>query len=110
MNQMREHQVSKYHAAAKLIETDGVNGYRACAARYGTEIANTLIVAFLRRCENPNQQWPEPGDTEEKVNAILKKERIILSDELLKRAVIGTIEMKNLSNEDKAALILEYVR
>lgn len=62
----------RYHHACKLIEVDGVHGYRTCRERYGTEIANALLVAFFRRCHSSEEQYPPPDSLETDVANALK--------------------------------------
>jgi len=54
--------MDRYHHAAKIIETDGINGYHTVREKYGEEVANFLLVAFLRRNHNPEGLWPAPDD------------------------------------------------
>ena len=51
-------EVERFHAAAKIIELDGVEGVRTCAERFGKDVAGALLVAFIRRNLNPNGAWP----------------------------------------------------
>jgi hypothetical protein len=44
-----EEDLDRYHAAAKSIELDGVGAYNTVRLKYGSEIANVLLIAFLRR-------------------------------------------------------------
>jgi len=68
---------TRLHTAAKIIEADGVHGYTTCRERYGEEIANALIIAFLRRNLNPKDEWPEPETLIEEVNKVLLGEKIM---------------------------------
>jgi hypothetical protein len=63
--------VHVFHAAAKLIEHDGDEGYFTCAQRYGYTVAASLLVAHLRRAFGAGQTYPTSPDVEEKVNAEL---------------------------------------
>lgn len=69
---------SRLHAAAKIIEYDGFDGYKTVRNRYGENIANALIVSWLRRQLNPvPNQYPCPEDLEEKVNQKLKEKGLL---------------------------------
>jgi hypothetical protein len=71
----------RWHHAAKLIEVDGVNAYWACRERYGEDIANVLIIAFLRRNFNPNEQFPIPEEVTKKTNYTLCREGLMIIDD-----------------------------
>ena len=63
------------HAACKLIEVDGAEAYFTCVSRYGSPVANLLLVAHFRRAYNPGGQWPEPRGLEAKVERALAEQR-----------------------------------
>lgn len=60
-------EVEKLHDAAKIIEYDGAQGYYACVEKFGVQIANAMLVAFLRRSFGP-VSFPEQEGLREKVN------------------------------------------
>lgn len=74
---LRKNDMRRYHHAAKIIETDGVHGYHTACGRYGEEVANFLLVAFLRRNHNPEGRWPAPEDTQEKVMKDLESHGLV---------------------------------
>jgi len=47
--------LERAHAAAKMIEVDGIEGYHSCCQRFGEDVANALVVMFLRRSYTPSQ-------------------------------------------------------
>lgn len=51
--------LERAHAAARMIELDGIEGYHTCCDRFGEDVANALVVAFLRQqysgAEGPHQ-------------------------------------------------------
>lgn len=65
--------ITQYHQAAKIIETDGCEGYFTCQERFGTDIAATALVTWLRAIYNKADSWPEPEDLIEKVNNIIRE-------------------------------------
>ena len=69
---------SRLNAAAKIIEYDGFDGFLAVRRHYGENIANALIVAWLRNQLNDKpDQYPCPEDLEEKVKAKLKEKGLL---------------------------------
>lgn len=74
---MTEELLGATHAAAKIIETDGADGYWTCRQRFGQEVADILLVAFLRRAFNPLGHYPEPDDLEKQVNEFLAAKGLI---------------------------------
>jgi hypothetical protein len=69
--------LEELHDAAKIIEYDGLDAYYTCVERYGSDIANALIVAFLRRAEGSEHCYPEPEGIRIKVNEGLRKRGLI---------------------------------
>lgn len=66
--------LSRYHAAARMIEDDLDQAYRTCRERYGADVAGALLVAKLRQQLNDNpDQWPPPEDLVDKVNQRLEE-------------------------------------
>ena len=64
------------HAAAKIIETDGFEGYQTCTRKYGPQVAQLLLVAWLRSTYNPERRWPEPEDLKDRVNRALADQHV----------------------------------
>jgi hypothetical protein len=63
------------HAAAKIIEYDGLQGYWTVRSHYGENIANALAVSWLRSQLNPvPEQYPCPED---EVNEVLRKKGLL---------------------------------
>lgn len=77
MTMIFENDLRRYHEAAKIIEDDGVYGYRTCCAKFGTEIANFLLVAYLRQVCGSTANWPAPDDIQDQVKQILKDESLL---------------------------------
>lgn len=69
--------LDRLHDAAKMIEYDGVEAYYTCVERYGEDIANALIIAFLRRAEGGGEDYPEREGLREKVNVGLKARGLV---------------------------------
>lgn len=74
---IRQNDMQRYHDAAKMIETDGIYAYNTVSKKYGEEIANFLVVAFLRRNHNPSDQWPAPENTIKQVREDLETQEHI---------------------------------
>jgi hypothetical protein len=70
---VNEARLRRAHQAARIIETDGIEGYRTCTERFGADVANALLVLFLRISHNPEGRYPSPDNLREKVNAVLTK-------------------------------------
>ena len=64
--------VKRFHAAARIIEIDGTEGYFSCCERFGSEIAGMALVAWLR-AKNGTDYWPREELIDE-VNKILREE------------------------------------
>lgn len=60
-----------------MIEYDAAQAYHTCSEVFGTEIANFLIVAFMRRACGSEVEYPEPEGLRELVNEMLEKEGIV---------------------------------
>ena len=69
--------LSRYHAAAKLIEEEGDEGYHTCVARYGVEMANILLIAHLRRAYGAMESYPARESIPSEVNEHLKKKHLL---------------------------------
>ena len=74
---IKDEDLARYHDAARKIEADGVEAYHTVAEIHGTEVANLLLVAHLRRGYNPKGQWPTPPDVVGKVNTLLAKNGLL---------------------------------
>lgn len=63
--------------ASKSIETDACEAYFTTKERYGSDVANALIILYLRLQFNPNNQYPAPDDVNDKVLKILRENGIL---------------------------------
>ena len=70
---IKNDEIERYHAAAKLIEIDGCQGYFTCKQRFGGTIAGMALVAWLRGQKLDPLGWPRDELVEE-VNKILREE------------------------------------
>lgn len=70
---MTQEEADRFHAATKIIEADGCEGYFSCRERFGADVAGAVLVMFLRLRLNPDEQWPAPEDLPEKVNEVMRK-------------------------------------
>ena len=66
----------KFHKAAKIIRSDGVEGYRIAVDLVGQSVAKGMLVIYLHGQANTEGGCPDKDDTEEKVNKILKDNNI----------------------------------
>ncbi|MBX4204802.1 MAG: hypothetical protein KW788_01275 [Candidatus Doudnabacteria bacterium] len=62
---------SKIQRAAKIITTDGEEGFRRAATLVGEDIALGMLVVHLRHSLNPVKHWPEPVNLEMAIHTIL---------------------------------------
>jgi hypothetical protein len=72
--------LARFHAAAKIIEVDGVEGYRTCREKFGVEISQMALVMFLRNAVGSTESYPPEGGFErvvEDVNKLLKGKNLI---------------------------------
>ncbi len=72
--------LQRYHAAAKIIEYDGAEGYHTCVERHGVEVANFLLIAFLRHVAGSKNTFPTPEDIPEKVSKMLIEYNLLKGD------------------------------
>ena len=75
---MNPEDLERLHNACKMIEYDGVEAYHSCVERYGREVANILIISFLRRTLGGFPTFPEQKDIRKKVNDFLKESGILV--------------------------------
>lgn len=69
-------EAKRFHAAAKMIEDDGPEGYYSCRRQFGTEIAGAVLVTWTRaRLCDPNV-WPDQGLMERTDKALRKTGRL----------------------------------
>jgi hypothetical protein len=107
---MKESDATRFHAAAKIIELDGTEGYFTCCKKFGDEIVGAVLVTWLR-AKHATSEWPTE-ELVDKVNEILyssgkechKKDRIMgwnAGYSIFERTVIGAYDLGKL---DKALL------
>ncbi|GAG31916.1 unnamed protein product [marine sediment metagenome] len=70
-------EIERYHAAAKMIEADGVDAIQSCTRKFGKDIAGVLLVAFIRRSEGSMDSWPAPEHVVPNVNEALERHNLI---------------------------------
>ena len=78
MSVMTEAQTEKFHQAAKMIESDGVEAYQTVYRRFGKDIAGAVLVAFLRSQFSVNEGWPVSEEVREKTNGVLRENGILV--------------------------------
>jgi hypothetical protein len=69
--------VERFHAAAKMIEADGVDAIQSCTRKFGKDIAGALLVAFIRRTEGSMDSWPAPDHVIPNTNKALKRHGLL---------------------------------
>jgi hypothetical protein len=65
--------VAKFHAACKIIEVDGVEGYFTCRDRFGADVAGTALVMYLRTCVRIEDRIEDQDELVNAVNDILEE-------------------------------------
>lgn len=66
--------IVRFHTASRMIEDDLNEAYHTCRAKYGADVAGSLLVAKLREKLNDKpDQWPPPENLQEKVNDALRR-------------------------------------
>lgn len=70
-------QLERFHQAAKMIETDGVEAYHSISRRFGSDIAAALIIAFVRRNHGSMDTWPAREDIVPRTNRVLSFHRLL---------------------------------
>ena len=68
-------EVERFHAAAKIIEDDGCQGYYACRNRFGADIVGVALVVWLRRNIGSHDEWPVSKELAEEVNCCLRQDK-----------------------------------
>jgi len=66
-----QHDLEIFHAAAKMIEADGVEAYFSCAKRFGFLVAGAVLVTYLRAKTIDPNRWPD-DTVQGKVDQILQ--------------------------------------
>lgn len=74
---MTEREVKQLHEAAKMIEADGTDAFKAVAEKYGSAMAEALLVAYLRFNVGSTETYPPREEVVENVNVILRQEGIL---------------------------------
>lgn len=69
--------VEDLHLAAKIIETDGIDGIRTAVSRVGWNVAMALLIAHFRRAKGSMETFPPRPEIEEQVNELLKEAGLI---------------------------------
>ncbi|GEM_PF-2177117 len=75
---MSEEDFARANAAAKLIATDGIDGYHTTATHFGEPVANALLVAHLRRIFNPGDRYPEPAGLAARIKNLLRSQGLLI--------------------------------
>lgn len=73
-------EIERFHAAAKMIEADGVDAIQTCTRRFGKDIAGALLVAFIRKSEGSMDSWPAPDHVVPNTNAALERHGLVESE------------------------------
>lgn len=75
---IKDKDLEKYHDAACRIETDGAEAYHTVSRLYGTEVANLLLIAHLRKNISRDQSYRVGSlGVEEEVNVYLEKSGLL---------------------------------
>lgn len=64
-------QLERFHQAAKMIETDGVEAYHSVSRKFGSDIAAALVIAFMRRSYGSLETYPPREEVMTKTNQFL---------------------------------------
>lgn len=64
-------QLTRFHQAAKMIETDGVEAYHSVSQRFGSDVATALLIAFIRRNHGSTDAYPPRENIVQKTNKVL---------------------------------------
>jgi len=67
--------VDEIHAAAKIIRADGTDGFQSATRIVGQDMALAMLIVHLRESHNIGR-FPDAEDTTERVNDLLKRERV----------------------------------
>jgi hypothetical protein len=70
--------LERLQKAAKIIESEGINGYSSVVLHYGNEVANTLLVAHLRRDMGSMESHKSDPAIDGKVQKFLESQNIYL--------------------------------
>jgi len=65
------------HKAAQMIESDGHEAYFSVKEKYGEDIANFLLVAFLRQQKGSMTSYPAPEECVNLVNEFLRSKGLV---------------------------------
>lgn len=63
-------EAERFHAACKMIELDGCEGYFACRERFGSDVAGAVLVMWLRTRLYKENEYDK---TKAKVNQVLEE-------------------------------------
>src|ERR1700721_3048866 len=85
---MNSAMAERYHEAAKLIEANGIEGYKTCFNRFGQDIADALMVAWLRRRNTETNALMSPEKVIEQVNIALIEHGILKDRPNEERALV----------------------
>lgn len=69
--------LARYHEACQMIEYDGIEGYQTCCKRFGTDIANFILIFFLRAQNGTLEHFPTPDKIVPLVNGILERAKLL---------------------------------
>jgi len=64
-NMITNDEVKRFHAAARMIELDGGEGYFSCRDKFGADIAGAALVMYLRGCQMVFDECPRLGYVDE---------------------------------------------
>ena len=66
--------IALLHAAAKMLETDGTEGFRSAVKLVGNDVALTLLIAQMRCRYGSIDTYPANPEIDGKVNEFLEGE------------------------------------
>jgi hypothetical protein len=99
-------QLEKFHLAAKIIETDSMEGVRSATAVAGEDIVVAILIAVLRREFGSIETYPARPEIEGKVNKELAKAGLIHSmQHRFSHLLEEGLHTKELSTEQYDAIV-----
>ena len=75
-HKMQQDEAARFHAAAKMIELDGPEGYFSCRERFGPEIAGMALVMWQRMKVPLRKEWPDDALVDRVNNLLIEAGRL----------------------------------
>ena len=70
--------IEELQRAAQIIRYNGVEGLLSAAGIVGCEVALGMLITYLQHQHSPGKQWPDPSNTLEAVEEILKENNLFV--------------------------------